>query len=514
MDRQQDSLTARRAGVLLHPTCLPGEGGIGSLGASARAFVDFLSASGLGWWQVLPLNPTGYGDSPYAAQSSFAGEPLLIDLAELAALGWVEPSELTYLEQVGQSDAIDFAAVRSAKLPLLEAAARRFLERAGGAERAGLDEFRARHVVWLEDFAAFSALKAHFDRRAVQQGVANSCWSRYWPASLAMRDAADLAACRRRFASEIDVCCVLQYWFALQWRRLRQYAATAGVSIIGDLPIYVAEDSADVWSRPELFQLDQRRRPTCVAGVPPDYYSDTGQLWGNPLYRWPAHRAEGFAWWTSRFAQAFECFDRVRIDHFRGFAACWEVPAAAETAEAGRWMASPGRALLQTVADRLGRLPLIAENLGVITADVEVLRHDFELPGMVLLQGAFDEKEDRRTAFLPHNHERNSVVYTGTHDNDTTRGWYEKRSAGERQALAAYRGAPLEQPTWDLIRMVWASVAETAIVPLTDLLDLGSEARFNTPARAEGNWRWRAPANYAERGLVPRLRRLNEIFGR
>ncbi|MCB9555587.1 MAG: 4-alpha-glucanotransferase [Deltaproteobacteria bacterium] len=501
----------RRSGVLLHPTCLPSPGAIGTFGAQARQFVDFLHDAGQSLWQVLPLGPTGHGHSPYAAQSSFAGNAMLIDLDELRHAGWLTEQDDVAAQSATERVAFDQLAIE--KQSQLAIAADRFLRHATKQQRAEFAAYSTRNADWLDDYATWAALKLKLDQQAREQGVENSAWNRYWPPSLAGRQRQALADIRGELADAIDRQRVWQYWFETQWLALRSYAASRGVRIIGDLPIYVAEDSADVWAAPQYFLLDQHFRPRKVAGVPPDYFSKTGQLWGNPVYDWPVHQAEDFAWWTNRFARAFELYDEVRIDHFRGFCACWEIPAAEKTAINGEWVPTPGEQLLTTVRRKLGELPLIAENLGVITEDVEALRERLELPGMVLLQVTFESSEPI-AELLPENHVRNSVVYTGTHDNDTTLGWWQNKSPEQQAALQAYFGKAIEDPAWELTALAWSSCADTAIVPVQDLLSLGSEARMNTPATAKGNWSWRLPTDYDQRGIQKRLATLTKTHRR
>lgn len=510
-------MMSRAAGVLLHPTSLPGPHGMGSLGRQARAFADFLADAGLSLWQVLPLGPTGYGDSPYASPSSFAGNPLLLDLEALVEAGWLAEADLADPPE-GPPDAIDFGRVIPWKTTRLENAARRFLSQADAARLAELDAFRAAQAHWLPDWALFSSLKAHYDQRAQAEGAPSSTWYCYWAPRHALRDPEALDRWREEHAQDFAVREVWQLWFAQQWDALREHARGRGVRVVGDLPIFVAPDSADAWARRDLLRLDSRGTPTVVAGVPPDYFSATGQLWGNPLYAWEAHAAEGFAWWTARVRATLARVDWLRLDHFRGLAACWEVPAGELTAERGRWIPCPGRALLDALRGSLGELPILAEDLGVITPDVEALRDDFGLPGMRILQFAFDERESggvpADNAFLPHNHVPNAVVYTGTHDNDTTAGWAAARTPAELAALGRYAPSAGDDPVWALIRLALASVARIAVVPMQDLLGLPSEARMNTPAVPSGNWRWRCPRDALTAGLAARVRELAALYGR
>ncbi len=507
------SQSRRRAGVLLHPTSLPGRHGIGDLGPTARRFVDFLSEAGQAVWQVLPLAPTGYGDSPYQALSAFAGNPLLVSLEDLQDEGWITEGDLEGTPPFPASE-VDYARVAAWKAALLRRASERFRARALAGEQAALAAFRAREAAWLEDVALFLALK---DRHG---GVA---WTD-WDAPLARRDPRALAAARREHAAEIDVHAFAQWVFDRQWGRLRDHARARGVALMGDLPIYLAHDSAEVWARARLFRLDAEGRPLAVAGVPPDYFSATGQLWGNPLHDWAAQAAEGYGFWVERVRNNLRLYDLVRLDHFRGFEAYWEVPASATTAQGGRWVKGPGAAVFEALSAELGPLPLVAENLGVITPEVEALRHRFGFPGMAILQFAFG-KDPQADTFKPHSYTRDTVAYTGTHDNDTVEGWWASqagassiRTAGdieeERARARAYLATDGREMSWVLLRAVYASIAELAMAPLQDLLGFGSEARMNTPATPGGNWRWR----FEERALTPalarRARELAALYGR
>jgi 4-alpha-glucanotransferase len=502
----------RKSGILLHPTSLPGRG-VGDLGAPAREFVDFLVASGQRLWQVLPLGPTGYGDSPYQLLSAFAGNPLLVGLEELGQRGWVSAEDLASALRFPEST-VDYDAVSPWKWRLLRAAAERFEARAGAAERRALAAFVEAERGWLDDFALFMALKdAH-------GGVA---WTS-WDPALARRDPAALESARRRLAGEIAAHRFAQHAFFSQWAALREHARERGVELMGDLPIYVAHDSAEVWARRELFRLDADGMPVAVAGVPPDYFSATGQLWGNPLYDWAEHERTGYAFWIARMRSTLALVDRVRLDHFRGFEAFWEVPAGASTAAGGRWVAGPGERLFDALTAALGPLPLLAENLGVITPEVEALRARYGYPGMAILQFAFGDDPQADT-FKPHNYERGLVAYTGTHDNDTAMGWWTSGAGGDSTRTAAqvevekerarrYLATDGREMSWVLVRTLLASVADTAIVPLQDVLGLGSEARMNRPATASGNWRWRVRRDQLDRATAERLRGLAEIYGR
>jgi 4-alpha-glucanotransferase len=500
----------RKSGILLHPTSLPGPFGIGDLGPVAHGFVDFLAACGQRLWQVLPLGPTGFGDSPYQSFSAFAGNPLLISPERLVEDGLLEKGELK--PPAFAAEAVDYGAVIDFKRPLLERAHRRFKEHAPPAARRAFAAFCRREAGWLDDYALFVALKEAHGGKA---------WNE-WEEDLALRRPEALARWRRRAAETIEVRQFGQYHFFRQWAALKRRAARAGVEVMGDVPIFVAQDSADVWAHPELFQLDERGRPTAVAGVPPDYFSETGQLWGNPLYRWDAMARTGYRWWIDRLRATLAVVDLVRLDHFRGFEAYWEVPAGEETAVNGRWVQGPGDALFVALKAALGRLPIVAENLGVITPEVEALRERFGLPGMVVLQFAFGGDGD--SDFLPHNYTRDRVVYTGTHDNDTTVGWWtagagdttrtDDQAVREREFAKRYLATEGREIHWDFIRAALASVADLAIVPLQDLLGQGSAARMNLPARPSGNWQWRFVAGALTPEIRDRLRELTTTYGR
>lgn len=503
--------TARSSGVLLHPTSLPGRHGIGDLGPEAYRWVDFLAGSRQTLWQVLPLGPTGYGDSPYQCFSAFAGNPLLVSPDLLLEDGLLTADDLA--DPPGfPAERVDYGPVIEYKSRLWAKAFEAFQR--GGAARAGLreafDAFCATNAAWLEDYALFMALKdAHGGR----------VWSA-WERALARRESAALARARRKLADSIAAHQFRQFLFFRQWQPLKAYANERGIRIIGDIPIFVAFDSAEVWARPELFHLNEAGRPTVVAGVPPDYFSATGQLWGNPLYRWEVLKASGFQWWIERIRATLGAVDLVRLDHFRGFEAYWEVPAGHPTAEVGRWVKGPGADFFQAVQSALctaggsrgARLPLIAEDLGVVTPEVVALRDQFSLPGMKVLQFAF--AADAADPFLPHNYPRNCVVYSGTHDNDTTRGWYQTASERERDACRRYLGRDGRDIAWDFIRLAWASVAEMALAPLQDVLSLGPEARMNLPGRASGNWGWRYRSEQLNETLRDRLAELTRLYGR
>jgi len=490
----------RASGILCHPTCLPGPSGIGDLGRGCDLFLDFLARAGQTIWQVLPLVPTGYGDSPYQPFSVFAGNPLLIDLQQLADWGLLRPAQVQP-EKPFPEDHVDYGAVIAFKDRALRAAFGEF-SRSPGSLGDELDAFSRENAAWLEDYALFMALKRHFQ------------WAPWtaWERGIARRDPAALATWRERLAGEIAYQRFIQFLFEKQWQRVRQAAQRRGIRIMGDMPIFVGHDSADVWSNQGLFELDEAGMPLAVAGVPPDYFSPTGQLWGNPLYRWEVMRQDGYAWWIARLRRALTQADMVRIDHFRGFAAYWRVPAGEETAIHGEWVPGPGADFFRAVREALGSLPIIAEDLGLITEDVIALRKAFNLPGMRVLQFAFDS--DATNEHLPHNHTPDCLVYTGTHDNDTTLGWYHTRDPLVQHKVRLYTGSDGKDIHWHLIRLAMTSVADLAIIPLQDVLGLGSEARFNTPGRPYGNWAWRFRAEALEGALADALKDLALVSGR
>ena len=508
----------RASGILLHPTSLPGPHGIGDLGEAAGRFLDFLAAAGQSLWQVLPLGPTGYGDSPYACFSVFAGNPLLVSLDTLAGKGLLEANELASAPAF-PATRVDYGAVIRWKMPLLRAAAERFLRRPGPDGRRALDAFRSEEAWWLDDYCLFMAVKRRFDLRARQKGRAGGAWNREWDRDIALRRPEALARWKRELERETAMEEAIQFFFFSQWDALRAAARQRGIRIVGDLPIFAAPDSADVWAYRELFLLDDEGLPTVVSGVPPDYFSATGQLWGNPLYDWAALENQGFRFWIRRIDAARRLFDVVRIDHFRGFDACWSVPAGSATAERGKWARVPGARLFETLEQELGSLPIIAEDLGVITPEVNALRERFGFPGMRILQFAFDRGEagrlDAGNRFLPHNHTVDSVVYTGTHDNDTTRGWWASRSSEEMAYLERYAASSDPEVEWRLIRMAMSSVCVYAVVPAQDVLGLGSESRMNSPGTTSAaNWSWRMTEASLTPGLASRLRGLAEVYGR
>lgn len=507
----------RSSGILLHPTSFPGPHGIGDLGDAAYKFIDYLVEAKQTLWQVLPLGPTGYGDSPYASFSSFAGNPLLINLDKLVEQGDLDAVDLETVPDF-PADTVDYGWVIHWKTPLLEKAAKTFLAKADDSRKVDFEAFCGEQEIWLEDYALFMAVKAHFDAKAKKEDRFGAMWSNYWDKDIALREPKAIKKWRKKEAKAIAIHKVLQYFFFEQWGALRQYATNHNISIIGDIPIFVAPDSVDVWANPSRFYLDEQGQPTVVAGVPPDYFSETGQLWGNPLYRWDVMAKSGFQWWIDRIRATLNLVDIIRIDHFRGFEAYWEIPADEETAINGKWVKAPGMALFYAVKQALGALPILAEDLGVITKEVEALRDEFNFPGMKVLQFAFDAKEagnlNATNLFLPHNYGRNYVVYTGTHDNDTTIGWYQERSDEERDLIRRYLGRPDDDIAWDFIRLALSSVAKMAIIPMQDILSLGTEARMNTPSVLGGNWNWRYQPEDLSIFTAHRLRDLTRLYGR
>jgi 4-alpha-glucanotransferase len=480
-------LDRRRAGVLLHPTSLPGGVENGTLGADARRFVDFLAAAGFSVWQTLPLGPTHADRSPYQCLSVHAGNPRLIDFAAMEESGWL-PLGAASLAVAGDD-----------RRRLLMQALTGYLDQGDSTE---LDRFVAAHSIWLEDYALYAALRIEHGR---------SPWWQ-WPASLRDRDRSALSQARVRLSEEIKLVRFEQFVFFRQWQALREYAHARGVRLFGDLPIFVAQDSADVWAQRENFDLDEFGQPRAVAGVPPDYFSATGQRWGNPLYDWKRVQANGFHFWVERVRTQFALFDLVRIDHFRGFQAYWSIPASESTAVNGQWVEAPGTELFSTLTRKFGALPVVAEDLGVITPEVTALRDRFALPGMCVLQFAFDGGS--ANPHLPHNHVANCVVYTGTHDNDTSLSWYEQLGEGQRERVLDYLGYCEDPMPWPLIRGALASVARLAIVPMQDLLELGAGQRMNLPGTTASNWSWRFDWTQLASGLDARMQHLVGLYGR
>jgi 4-alpha-glucanotransferase len=489
----------RSAGILLHPTSLPSSGGIGDLGPEAYNFADFLTRSGLGLWQVLPLSPPGLGNSPYSAISAFAGNPLLISLERLAERGWISSDQLK--RQPAFKSRVDFEEIKAFKLPLLRQAAQNFLEGRAG-DRSRFENFKREQAWWLEDFVLFDVM------RQIHKGAS---WSS-WESGLARREEKALHQFGLEYQPELEAERAIQFAFFEQWRSLRAYCHQRGIRIVGDVAIFVNYDSADVWRNPHIFYLGDDLQPTVVAGVPPDAFSDTGQRWGNPLYRWDACRAQNYDWWVHRMTWALETCDVVRLDHFRGFESYWEIPASEPTAVHGRWVKGPEDDLFRVLQKRVGDLPFIAEDLGYITPEVHALRDRLGIPGMKVLQFGFGDPGAH--IYLPHCYEPNCVVYTGTHDNDTTPGWWATVSDQERQHALDYFGNPKDGMHWAMVRAAFDSVARMAIVPLQDVLGLGSDARMNIPSRSDGNWGWRFQPGMLKRDLEEKLAALAGISDR
>lgn len=491
----------RAAGILLHPTSLPGPDGIGDLGPEAFRWIDFLSRAGCQFWQVLPLGPTGYGDSPYQCFSAFAGNPYLISATSLLDQDLLTRSDLADRPDF-PVEKVDYGPVIDWKLDILKRAYTNFKSGNHPDIKRSFEDYRKAGKDWLEPFATFMAIKQQ------QGGVA---WNE-WPEDLRKRDKAALKSFKNEYADKIEFQIFNQFLFNHQWQKLRVYAKEKGIRIIGDVPIFVAYDSADVWVNKPLFYLDEGGLPEVVAGVPPDYFSETGQLWGNPLYNWKVHKADNYAWWQRRMEAVFSQVDIVRLDHFRGFEAYWAVPYGNETAVEGEWVEGPGHDFFRTLKEQMGELPIIAEDLGVITDAVKQMRDDFNLPGMKILQFAFatDSEDD----FLPHNYPENCVAYTGTHDNNTTRGWYDHAPEREKDFCRRYLARSGQDIAWSMIRVLWRSIAAWVIAPMQDFLSLGEWARMNYPGNPSGNWDWRMHPNAINEGLTKRLYENNFLYGR
>ncbi|UCF57302.1 MAG: 4-alpha-glucanotransferase [Deltaproteobacteria bacterium] len=497
-------MKGRGSGILLHLTSLPSPFGIGDLGPWAHKFADFLAETKQSYWQILPLNPTdlGHGSSPYHSTSAFACNPLLISPELLLQDGLLVQEDLN--EQADfPEERVDYSKATAYKHKLLHLAFERFV---GKKDTHEYEEFCEEHTEWLEDYALFVALKSHFHGQV---------WSK-WPEDIRDRKPAAVQSAKKEFRDVVEKEIFLQYVFSEQWKTLKRYCNEKGVQIIGDMPIYVIHDSADVWVHPNLFKLDHEKRPYAVAGVPPDYFSETGQLWGNPVYRWDVLKEKGYSWWVQRIAHNLKLFDFVRIDHFRGFVAYWEVPAFEETATNGKWIEAPAVDLFNRIKKEFPHLPIIAEDLGTITHDVrKILRH-FEFPCMKVLLFAFGE-DLPTNPYAPHNYEGNCVVYTGTHDNNTARGWFEKEARPEeKKRLFLYLGREVtgEEVHWELARLAMMSVANTAILPMQDVLGLGEQARMNRPAKKDGNWQWRLLPDQLTSSVADRLFEMTEIYGR
>ncbi|HCR49274.1 MAG TPA: 4-alpha-glucanotransferase [Bacteroidetes bacterium] len=499
----------RASGVLLHVSSLPDSPGIGDLGKSCDRFLDFLHKAGQRYWQILPLGPTGYGDSPYQCFSAFAGNPLLVSPERLIADGLLKAQPLEGFKG-DKEDRVDFGKVVLSKKLILRESFDYFMEEGTTAQKTDFEAFCAQYSSWLDDFSLFMAIKNDLGGKA--------WWE--WPLPLKLRDPAALAGAKERLSESVQLYQYQQWVFFSQWARVKQRANAQGIEVIGDLPIFVARDSAEAWAKPALFYFDAQANPTIVAGVPPDYFSETGQLWGNPLYRWDKMAEDGYQWWIERFRALLDIVDIIRIDHFRGFAEYWAVPGGDETAVNGKWEKGPGTALFQAVLDALGKLPIMAEDLGLMTPSVHNLRDHFSFPGMHILQFAFAldigaTSEADLYPHLPHRYKPNSVTYTGTHDNNTTKGWWQKDATeAEKRKFCEYLNVDGSSVVWDLIQTCFFCPSDTAIVPMQDLLALDEGARMNFPGHPSGNWQWRAKSDAFSDDLARSLRELTETAGR
>ncbi len=491
----------RASGILLHVTSLPSRFGVGDFGGEAFQFIDFLERAGQTYWQILPLGPTGYGDSPYQSFSAFAGNALLISPERIVEDGFLTKKEIANPPKFS-AERVDFGGVIEWKNKILKQAFERFKRTDDERIARAFHEFCDRNNFWLEDYALY---------RAIKLSISQDSWQD-WEAPLKLREPEALDETKRELDETIFAEKFYQFTFFKQWFALKKYANGKGVKVIGDVPIFVALDSADVWCNPPQFKLNADGKPSVVSGVPPDYFSKTGQRWGNPIYDWEQMRADGFRWWIERIRFALQQTDIIRVDHFRGFEACWEVPAADKTAENGRWISAPGAELLSALRDALGELPFMAEDLGEITPAVEQLRDSFGLAGMKILLFAFGGAADN--PYLPHNHVKNAVVYTGNHDNDTIVGWFKSANRSERDFCLKYLNSNGKEIHWDFIRAAFASVADSAIVPLQDVLGLGNEGRMNLPSTDSGNWNWRCQGKDFSDKLAEKLKDMTKIYGR
>lgn len=489
----------RRSGILLHPTSLSGKYGIGTLGKEAFTFIHFLKLTEQSYWQILPLGPTGYGDSPYQCFSSKAGNPYLIDIDLLIESQLLEKKDAEILIQK-QHEKVDYGNVIDKKIAVLKIAEKNF--RTKIKDQSDYDKFCRENKNWLDDYALFMSLKEKFH---------NKPWYE-WEDKYRLRHETALSKITPELKSMIAFQKFIQYMFFKQWNQVKTYANSLGIKIIGDIPIYVAMDSSDTWVHPELFQFDKNKIPICVGGCPPDYFSATGQLWGNPIFDYEAMEKDNFSWWINRIQYNLALYDIIRVDHFRGFAGYWSIPYGAETAVNGEWIDGPGNKLFQAIKNALGEIPIIAEDLGLITADVIKLRDDFNLPGMKILQFAFDSGE--ANDYIPHNYTKHCVVYTGTHDNETVNGWFKNAKPADKNYILQYTHSDGKNIAWDLIRCAWASVAETAIAPMQDLLGLGEDARMNLPGSTKNNWQWRMKEFDLTATLAEKLKSLTILYDR
>ncbi len=493
----------RKSGILMPIASLPSKYGIGTFSKEAYKFVDFLCDAGQKLWQILPLGPTGYGDSPYQSFSTFAGNPYYIDLENLVEKGYLRKSECKACDFGDDPEKVDYEKVYLARFDILRKAFRRAFSENDLGNTVEYKAFTEKNAYWLDDYALYMAVKNEFD------GVS---WAE-WDSDIKLRRPGALERYRKRCAEEIEFYRFQQYLFSVQWQALKQYANEKGIEIVGDIPIYVAFDSADTWASPKLFQLDEKCIPIAVAGCPPDAFSATGQLWGNPLYDWEYHKKTKFAWWMQRIAYCFELYDVVRIDHFRGFDEYWSIPYGDPTAERGKWCKGPGYAIFDVMKKTLGDKKVIAEDLGFLTDSVIALVEKTGYPGMKILQFAFDSRED--SDYLPHNYTRNSVVYTGTHDNDTTIGWYNQLSEADRNFAGRYLDIRSKKKVeWVFIRAALASVSDTAIIPMQDYLGLDETARINIPSTLGINWMWRMKKGACTKKLAEKIRKMTKLYGR
>ena len=522
---------SRHCGILLHPTSLPGTYGCGTIGLYAYKFIDWLKEAGQSLWQILPLGPTGYGDSPYASFSTFAGNPLLIDLDLLLQKGWTEKSIIRPAEYIKKDGNIDFGALVWWKIPVLKNSALYFLDNAKKEDLQLYKDFCKNNKSWLDDFSLFMSIKSFYDKKAGEEKCPSSIWYEYWPQKLAAHEETALSEWKKDNASDIEIYKVIQFFFDFQWKELKAYANKNGIKIIGDIPIFVAIDSADVWANQKYFQLDKDGKPLCVAGVPPDYFSADGQLWGNPLYDWDCMKQSGYDWWIKRIKRVFELTDILRIDHFRGFEAYWSVPFGAKNAIGGQWKKGPGLDLFKTIKRKLGDIPVIAEDLGVITDEVRLLREQSGFPGMKVLQFAFSPEEIAENgmvnAFMPHMFESsNCVVYTGTHDNDTLQGWLNNCSEKQLKIVADYvTASDLKESEYNnllkngklrklVIKAAISSCADNCVIPMQDIIGCGNEARMNMPSTTGSNWTWRMKSKDLNEKAAKELLFLTELYGR
>ena len=516
----------RSSGILLHPTSLPETPGIGTIGQQAYKFIDWLKLSNQTLWQILPVGPTGYGDSPYASFSTFAGNPLLIDLDMLKEKNWLSSEEITPPDYIKTSGYVDFGSVVWWKKPLLRIAAKNFLFNTNNTHRNEYEAFKNDNSLWLDNYATFMSIKEYYDKKAKAENRFGAMWNNYWPQELALHEPITISKWQAKHVTEIEIIKVIQYFFFSQWNALKAYANNKGISIIGDIPIFVAADSADVWANQNLFQLDNKGHAKVVAGVPPDYFSSTGQLWGNPLYNWDAMKTDNYKWWITRIKKMLSIVDYIRIDHFRGFESYWAIPAGAPTAENGKWLAGPGHSLFNTIKQELGDIPIIAEDLGIITKQVEKLRDDFNLPGMRVLQFAFDVNEAGKNGFtnpfLPHMYNQNCIVYTGTHDNQTLQGWIDEAKPEEIALIKRYLSAAIPNLSFtnkqicnSLISKAFMSTANFCVIPLQDIFNISKEGRINTPSTTGGiNWQWRMDSKFFDTEKAAWLKELSTISGR